>query len=75
MVQSMMPYMPQAFQQPQLKLRQTLLGVTEVPPHWLTCVGRTSGTLGFAVSALYTDGYFSEDDKSYVSMAILEAYL
>ena len=66
-VTSMLRYLPESYQAPQRRLAEVLMGVSEQPPHWRTCVGRTIDTLGFAVSALYVDEYYSESDRQQVS--------
>ena len=66
-VTSMLRYLPESYQAPQRRLAEVLMGVSEQPPHWRTCVSRTVDTLGFAVSALYVDEYYSESDRQQVS--------
>ena len=63
-IRSALPHLASQFADEAFAFQSTVFGLPSQPARWETCVARTDGALGFAVSKLYVDAAFGGDAKA-----------
>lgn len=63
-VRSALPHLASEFADEAFAFQSTVFGLPSEPARWETCVARTDGALGFALSKLYVDAAFGGDAKA-----------
>lgn len=63
-MRSALPHLASEFADEAFAFQSAVFGLPSEPPRWETCVARTDGALGFALSKLYVDAAFGGDAKS-----------
>ena len=59
-----LPHLASPFSDEAFNFQSVVFGLPAQPPRWETCISRTDGALGFAVSKLYVDAAFGGDSKA-----------
>ena len=63
-MRSALPHLASEFADEAFAFQSAVFGLPSEPPRWETCVARTDGALGFALSKLYVDAAFGGDAKA-----------